>query len=386
MIRRIATRHLQLSFGLLLSLLALPVQAGWRDTWNDVKGFVSEEAEKATDKLSEFLDELSPNEYLQKLYGSGVDEHSALVGTFYDLKKPLPGSNLRPASPSDTVAIIQRFVKKGWDAQVLEKYYSPQVRLYAPYFYLPRCKASYAPVAFQCQDKDVKPSCWVAIYRGIVKAPKTARYRFVGMGDDVLMVRFNNKTVLEHGWSIPTRGDMTLGTKREYWKEITTARKNPCALFRFEEIPHWNRNVGGMASGKVFDVKEGKEYPIEILISEIPGNEFGYALLIEELGKKQLSGFVDGNLCMALQLFRTNATNPSEEKLREALRYDGEDYMVGNTMECPPFDPDSPVWEVNYDKSKAAGFLDHLLQMGQSDQGRDTAMGKQKFVDEEEDK
>ncbi len=365
------------ALSLTLSLLALPAQADWSDTWQKVKDYASDEVADLSDKIREAWEELEPNEYLQRLFGEEVDERSALIGTFYDLKQPLPETGARAATPHSTVSLIRHFVKTGWDTRFLEQYYSPKVRLYAPYFYLPRCKASYAPVAFQCEDQNVRPSCWVALYRGVVKAPKTGKFRFVGMGDDTLLVRFNNKTVFEYGWSIPSRNKMTLGTHPGYWYEITSRPKEPRALFQFDDTPHWNEKIGGLSSGKVFEVKRGCEYPIEVLISEIPGEEFGYALLLEEVGDTPSSGFHIGNPEPKLHLFRTNRSYPTREKLIEALKFNGVDYRVGKILECPEFEKDSLVWKVDYDQSIACGFLDHLLGNDDHPQGKNTAMGKQ---------
>lgn len=47
---------------------------------------------------------------------------------------------------------------------------------------------------------------FVLIYQGKVKAPFSGKFRFVGTGDDVLLVRWNRKLVLEGGYMLPTVG------------------------------------------------------------------------------------------------------------------------------------------------------------------------------------
>ncbi|MBR1981695.1 MAG: hypothetical protein IKA23_02980 [Akkermansia sp.] len=278
-----------------------------------------------------------------------ADENSTLTGRFYDLKQPVaPGT--RPLSRHSVVSFIHDFMASGWDRGKLEQYYSPEMELAAPYFYLPRCKASYAPEAFNCnqgnQKKQVRPQDWVVHYAGIVTAPESGTYRFVGMGDDTIVVRFNEDVVLESGWTIPSRNHMTLGTKRDYQAQITS-KSAGCALYQYPSTPHWNNVLGGIASGRTFKVEQGMQYPIEILISEIPGNEFGYCLLIEKVeGESAAHGQFAPGHSPTLALFRTNATTPDLEEIEEALKKDGKDYTVSLPLEVPPFAEDSPIWAV----------------------------------------
>ena len=306
-----------------------------------------------------------------------ADEDSALVGRFYDLKQPV-AEGARPLRRQETVKFIKDFIDTGWDLKQLEQYYSPQVELAAPYFYLPRCKASYAPEAFECnkgeQKKKVMPQDWLVVYTGKVTAPESGTYRFVGMGDDTIVVRFNQKVVLESGWTIPSRNHMTLGTSLGYQKQITTPESGR-ALYQYKETPHWNRNLGGIAAGSTFTVEQGMSYPIQILISEIPGNEFGYCLLIEKIeDDSQTYGIIAPDKSPTLALFRTNATTPDLEEIAERLKQDGADYSVGKTLEAPPFAQDSPIWVVKSDKEAPRRSL---LERATADD-EDTAMGRRK--------
>lgn len=74
----------------LLAIMTLSAQADWSDTWQKVKNYASEEISTLSDKVREAWEKLEPNEYLLNLFGEDVDERSVLVGTFYDLKQPLP--------------------------------------------------------------------------------------------------------------------------------------------------------------------------------------------------------------------------------------------------------------------------------------------------------
>ena len=83
---------------------------------------------------------------------------------------------------------------KGWNESELNRFYKAPQQLYAAQFYIPRTPAKDAPKAYGGDDK-VKPSQWLAIYRGKVRAPKSGTFRFVGLGDDYLVVRFNKQNV-----------------------------------------------------------------------------------------------------------------------------------------------------------------------------------------------
>lgn len=307
-----------------------------------------------------------------------ADENSTLTGHFYDLKQPVD-KEAKPLRRHEVVQFIKRYMDSGWDTRLLEQYYSPDVELAAPYFYLPRCKASYAPESFECnkgkQEKHVAPQDWLVIYSGEVTAPESGTYRFVGMGDDTIVVRFNKEVVLESGWSIPSRNNMRLGTSRCYQQEITTPESG-CALYQYRQTPHWNRKLGGIASGSTFTVEAGRSYPIQILISEIPGNEFGYCLLIEKItNNTPTCGIIPPALSPTLALFRTNDTTPDLGEIAEALKKDGKDYTVGCTLEAPPFAENSPIWAARISETaQKRNFVERVT----ANADEETAMGRRK--------
>ncbi len=343
-------------------------------SWDQLK-------ERAGKSMEQFANDGKGFDIMRKLKRKveklAADEESALTGRFYDLKQPI-NDKARPLHREKVVRFIHNFMDSDWDPEMLKNYYSPKVELSAPYFYLPRCKASYAPKAFRCnegeQECTVEPQDWIVVYSGQVKAPKSGHFRFVGMGDDAIVVRFDKKVVLESGWSIPSKDDMDLGTKRAYQDYISSS-KGGCALYKYEETPHWNHVLGGIQTGTKFHVKEGKTYPIDIIISEIPGNEFGFCLLIEELetGKAPTGKYEVGD-APKVALFRTNDTLPDLKEIEEALTKDG-DYRVGKKLEIPPFLEESPIWEVEA-KGSRRNILERAAASMSDDE--DTAMGRRK--------
>lgn len=276
--------------------------------------------------------------------GSTSGGGSALEGTFYDLKQTKSGATVA-SSPGETARVLSEFVK-AWSPSVLSKYYQSPTKLYATNFCLPSCKAEYAPIAYECKDK-VKPSGWVAVYRGRVKAPKSGTFRFAGTGDDLLAVKFNGKMVLEAGWCIPstygepgdvgTRGSMNNPAAQEYHKKIADGKDSKHKGYEFitrPELAKWSRELGGLTAGTEFTVKEGQTIPIEVLISEVPGGAFGFVLLIQE----KVDGKYDNN---KFDLFRTNFSTPNKESISQMINK--ENCGMG-AMEFPNYNEDSPIW------------------------------------------
>lgn len=266
--------------------------------------------------------------------GDGKGGGSALEGTFYDLKQTRQGSPIAYNNNS-TVGILNEFVKS-WNQGVLSKFYQSPTKLYASNFCLPKCKAEYAPIAYQCKDK-CQPSHWVAVYRGKVKAPKTGTFRFCGTGDDTLCVRFNNELVLESGWTIPSTNVHAGGANAGWRQNVVNGQVPELKGYEYitvPEMPTWSNTLGGLAAGKEISVQEGKTYPIEIMISEIPGGAFGFVLLMQEKeGDKYDNSKFD--------LFRTNFSCPTAADIQALINQ--ENCGMG-ALEFPKFNEDSPIW------------------------------------------
>lgn len=293
--------------------------------------------------------------------GSGDAGGSALEGTFYDFKLTARGAQtsirydevnkqLVAEDFGKVAEIFGEFFDKSWNPAVLRNYYQAPTKLYASNFYLPDCMASYAPIAFEVQEK-VKPSGWCVIYRGKVRAPKSGSFRFVGAGDDLLAVRFDKKMVLESGWVIPSFYDSkdrtpaahwsrfgSIGIGMEYKQKIASYKGHKdYKLFPQHGLAHWNAALGGLVGGNIFKVEEGKVYPIEILVSEVPGGSFGFILMIQDLAN---SPIVDG--MTQLDIFRTNFSLPDIKDIEQKL-ISAESKKQGAISNIK-YNEDSPIW------------------------------------------
>jgi hypothetical protein len=108
---------------------------------------------------------------------------------------------------------------------------------------------------------------WVIHYKGTVTPPEGGTYRFVGMADDVLVVRFNGKVVLDCGSNRPSGKE----PQKYYASEG----------LRLDPKMDWYKGLG---VGDPFQVQGGSSYDMQVLIGEWPGGEFKAYLLLEKDG------------------------------------------------------------------------------------------------------
>ena len=258
-----------------------------------------------------------------------------LAGTLYDLKQT---HDLKPSEMTvgEMREKLKDIAKRGFKPRDFSKYYKAPTTLYQTKFLIPSMPADKAPADFSV-EKYVQPKQWFVVYRGNVQAPKSGRFRFVGAGDDVLMVRFNNRLVFDYGYTMAATGGGGSVVSQENYDEDknSDAIRNfkrlspmpvPSETYKYPTNGRINKDIGGLAVGPEFQVTAGSTYPIEILISEIPGGIFSTSLLIQEEGvtyQKDAAGLP------VLPLFRLDHSLPDPE-------------MKG---EAPPYDPNGPVWK-----------------------------------------
>ena len=267
-------------------------------------------------------------------FGMASVGQGALVGSFYDLKQT---NSRQPTGMTDDGfrEELKQITKRGFKESAFRKYYKAPRELFQTKLHIPIIDADAAPTAFEC-EKEVQPKRWIVVYRGSVQAPLTGKFRFVGAADDVLCVRFNNRDVFDYGYTMATTGKNIIGksdeladpkNKSDLAREIRRDSPMPIPItyYKYSSGGQTNRNIGGMAVGPEFEVEAGKAYPVEILVSEIPGGHFSVSLLIEQIGatyQKDPAGFP------ILPLFRLDNTPPARVR-----------------GDAPPFDPNGPVWK-----------------------------------------
>ena len=228
---------------------------------------------------------------------------NGLVGTFYDLKQDKDRSPTKcapyPAGMAPYYDAIRDFLNANWNPGKFERYYRAPESLMMSQLFIPGRPADAAPKAYSV-EKEVQASRWVVHYKGTVKAPQSGTFRFVGSGDDWLVVRWNRKIGFDEGYEIfESKGGKYLDFDQVVDEKVTI-----------------DRSPGGrgfLKCGPWISVRKGDAIPIEILMGEGPGGVFDVYLAIEVAKPQKEKGKYVGE--GSLKLFRTtNDPVPDEIK------------------------------------------------------------------------
>jgi len=289
-----------------------------------------------------------------------------LQGVFYDLKQTRdrrPTDDFRSISSGGwkiervppLMKVMRPFVNGSWrreyDAQgkvhypELDRYFSPSDRLWIPYFYTAdTIQAELAPQALGC-EKEVDPCAWVCIYSGNVVAPFSGKFRFVGAADDVMFVRFNKEIVLDYGCASYSAGEFWIMERnasnlRSLKSDSRNEIRSRSSLYSKQKLDVYPARSGGaaydLAKGLPISVVEGQVYPIEVLVSEIPGGDYSQALYIERLDDNNQPLMDDSSGRMTL--FRTTLDLPEQPK-----------------RNFPEFNPYGPIFRVVRSNTSSGG-------------------------------
>ena len=189
----------------------------------------------------------------------------------------------------------------------------------------------------QCRNK-VGEYGWAAVYSGYVVAPFTGKFRFQGIADDAILVRFNRQIVIDYGWiSLTTGISLDANFNKDFLSIMTGNPKTTADKRKIAGSPlysKYNLDVSypsifdnhGLARSPILSVEKGRIYPVDILLLEQCTNTFNMVLLIERLDS-------NGNSIgdpRAVSLFRTTPEQPE----------------VPEESSLPNINPDGPVWRV----------------------------------------
>ncbi len=279
-----------------------------------------------------------------------IRQEDKLPGVIYDLsrtsaRKPtnlLEIQNSPDATEVDfnAVPVLKKFILSDWMQRgdnkgnrtytELNQYYRSPVIPYRSFFFQQKVDASVMRSNYT--EQSLSNQGWLVIHSGFVVAPFSGKFRFVGCGDDALVIRFNRQIVLDYGCY-----QMHLG-KRIYGPDeyrTFVAQKSKGRLLPEKDFYSGNLEVAfannfdklGAAKGLTVSVVKGQVYPIEILYADIGEGKSFLGIFIEPLdhyGKPQNEN------PDKLPLFRTTPELPS--------------HPTGDSL--PDFDEDSPIWNV----------------------------------------
>ncbi|MBV9009321.1 MAG: hypothetical protein JO354_09180 [Verrucomicrobia bacterium] len=190
----------------------------------------------------------------------------ALVGRLFDLKQLANGTPSKLEQDHAYPAEIANFVKAGMNDTYLSKYFAGPKPLYTTQVFIPKIPSDQGPGAFGLAER-VQPKMWIVHYKGTVIPPESGTFRFVGVCDDILVVRFNGMVVLDCGSMTPSGR-----APQKFYNSDGLQLKKDMAWYK------------GLGRGEPFQVNAGQSYPLDILIGEWPGGDFKAFLLIEKDG------------------------------------------------------------------------------------------------------
>lgn len=159
------------------------------------------------------------------------------------------------------VRTLDSFLER-WDERVLQDFYRAPSPLGTTQFFIPSMSAALAPAAFEVA-KEVQPTMWVIHYKGSCVSPRSGTFRFVGFGDDILLVRLAGRLVFD--------GCIT--------------KFNSAAAISKEVVGKRSEGKGFKTTfygGDWFTLEEGRSYPMEVLLGEQPGGVFKAYLMIQQ--------------------------------------------------------------------------------------------------------
>lgn len=255
------------------------------------------------------------------LFGFSQGKTTDLVGTMYDTKQDPKGKS-RIKDPGNYYGDYEKDIAFIMDNKLSDKAFEPfyQVKrkLYLDHIFIPDMAADAGPAAFNAQD-EVKPRMWFVHYTGEISPPERGSFRFVGCGDDVLIVLVDGKVVLDAGWA------------NRYLKDTK---------FELPEPRVWPGLAANskLAAGKWIRFDSLGRRKIDIIIGEHPGGRVHFALLMQQQGKeyaKDVSG------APILPLFTMAPLSDGEKKdLRD--RIEKKENKVGFKIDLD----NSPAWGV----------------------------------------
>ncbi|MGC4016621.1 MAG: hypothetical protein QM755_19195 [Luteolibacter sp.] len=211
-----------------------------------------------------------------------------LTGTFYDFKRDKDGkpTGVKALDAEMAKKIVKEFAKgRSWKEPRTIPHYTSPVHLSTRAAFFPGVRDTEAGKAFKAPE--TAPGLWIAHYTATVVPNRSGMIRFVGWGDNCLVVGVNGNVRLDasdHGYT---------GDKRESLGSANLPGKPGAAVF----------------SGDWFQIREGQPMTVDILIGD-EGGIFAAGLLVQSKEEELTKG---ANGLPNLPIFRTSDFTADEQ-------------------------------------------------------------------------
>lgn len=231
----------------------------------------------------------------------------SLVGTLYLL--PSEQFKTNDDETKGFLAWFDTFKNAGWSDASLGRLKKAAQQLHNTQLVVPSVKASEAPKAFGVPPQDSKVRFFIR-YQAKIIPPRSGKWRFVGYGDDLLIVRIDGKVVLESStWARKNNKNAISG-----WMSKTDYKYSKHAEDTF-------------AVGDWVQLNSAWPANIEIFLSEEPRTgDVSAVLLVEEEG----ATYEKTSTALPVLPIWTTAPNPS----------------VASKKFTIPVAKDAPVWKI----------------------------------------
>jgi hypothetical protein len=192
-------------------------------------------------------------------FGSAEKTPGTLIGIFYDLKQ---NQSREPKAKAGSIytATVDQLISSGLDESVLAGFFRATLPLYTTRIWMPLMDAKKAPEAFGVGDI-VKPSLWIAHYKGEIMAPAAGTYRFLGEADDVMVVLLSGKVILVANHP---------------------ATPLPLTAWSAKETSPTVPGAKNLIAGDWFTVRDEEISDFDVVVGERPGGSFRANLYLQK--------------------------------------------------------------------------------------------------------
>lgn len=208
------------------------------------------------------------------LFGRPRNDGTMLPGTIYDMKqdaegKPVPYDIDVPPERNVFVRNIRRVIEGDFKPSAFSGLYEGKQQLYLSYLAIPGVSANEGPKAFG-MEKEIQPRGWFVHYSGEITAPRSGRFRWVGLGDDLLMVFIDGKLVLNASWP-DIHQAIGRGWKPNDHVNEHQSHQSPKLVYgdwvNFGQMPRridilFGERPGGLVGAVLLMQERGVEYPV----------------------------------------------------------------------------------------------------------------------------
>ena len=203
------------------------------------------------------------------IFGGGQTIGNDFEGCLYNFNYDRNGRKI-PMDPDTYLAAVRKFMRSGWQASKLARYYRSPRTLYTTHFMIPHIPTPIAPDVFGMPEKE--GFNFAIHYKGQLVCPASytngITFRFRGCGDDFMAIRVDGKNVFiaRWGWVASYFDDL--------WQSSSADDKKHYIALQPSTVGDW------------ITLEPGQSVPMEVLFGEGTGGNTGMAIAVEVEGEE----------------------------------------------------------------------------------------------------